>query len=344
MKKIMQCLMGLDIGGAETHVVELSKGLVARGYEVLVASNGGIYEKELIQAGVQVVTIPMHSKNPVFVLKSLGLLYSNIRSFRPDVVHAHARIPALYVSIMKKLLKFRMMTTVHGKFKINWVLKKITQWGEEIFVVSEDIENYLLENYDLKDAPIHQTINGIDTEKFKRGTVDFPYKKLIHVSRLEKDTSKMSGLLIGLAAETDLDITVIGGGEMLSELMSRSSGLDNITFTGPSDQVEEMLKQADFFVGISRAALEAMSMNMPVVLSGEYGAMGILSTDKLEAAIRNNFTARGATELTYEDLKKDIEALRLMPPEAFEWEREFTLNHYSVGKMVDDYVGVYANV
>ncbi|MCD4712382.1 MAG: glycosyltransferase [Clostridiales bacterium] len=344
MKKIMQCLMGLDIGGAETHVVELSKGLKARGYEVMVASNGGIYEKELIQAGVQVVTIPMHSKNPIYVLKSLSLLYKNIRSFKPDVVHAHARIPALYVSIMKKLLKFRMMTTVHGKFKINWVLKKITQWGEEIFVVSEDIESYLLENYDLKGAPIYQTINGIDTEKFKREAVAYPYKKLIHVSRLEKDTSKMAGLLIGLAAETDLDITVVGGGEMLKELKSRSSGLANIEFTGPTDRVDDMLKQADVFVGISRAALEAMSMNMPVILSGEYGAMGILSEDKLKTAIGNNFTARVNTELTYEDLKRDIEALRLMPPQAFDWEREFTEKNYSVGKMVDDYVKVYANV
>lgn len=336
--------MGLDIGGAETHVVELSKGLVARGYEVMVASNGGLYEKELIEAGVQVVTIPMHSKNPVYVLKSLTLLYSHIRSFKPDVVHAHARIPALYVSIMKKLLKFKMMTTVHGNFKINWVLKKITQWGEEIFVVSEDIETYLRENYDLKGATIYQTINGIDTEKFKRDAVIYPYKRLIHVSRLEKDTSKMAGLLIGLAAETDLEITIVGGGEMLSELKSRGVGLANLSFTGPTDQVEEMLRQADIFVGISRAALEAMSMNMPVVLSGEYGAMGILTTDKLETAISNNFTARVKTELQFDELKKDIEALRLMPPQAFEWEREFTEKHYSVGKMVDDYVGVYANV
>lgn len=344
MKKIMQCLMGLDIGGAETHVVELSKGLKARGYEVLVASNGGIYEKELIQAGVQVVTIPMHSKNPIYVLKSLSLLYTNIRSFKPDVIHAHARIPALYVSIMKRLLKFKMMTTVHGKFKINWVLKKITQWGEEIFVVSEDIETYLLENYDLKGASIYQTINGIDTEKFKRDAVVYPYKRLIHVSRLEKDTSKMAGMLIDLAAETDLDITVVGGGEMLPELKSRARGLANINFTGPTDQVEEMLKHADIFVGISRAALEAMSMNMPVVLSGEYGTMGILSQEKLPVAINNNFTARVNTDLTYDSLKRDIDALMLMPPEAFDWERDFTEKNYSVEKMVDDYVMVYANV
>ena len=34
--------MGLDIGGAETHIVELSKQLRSMGYEVVVVSNGGV--------------------------------------------------------------------------------------------------------------------------------------------------------------------------------------------------------------------------------------------------------------------------------------------------------------
>lgn len=38
MKKILMVLMGLEIGGAETHVVELSLTLQKRGWEVLVAS------------------------------------------------------------------------------------------------------------------------------------------------------------------------------------------------------------------------------------------------------------------------------------------------------------------
>ena len=32
--KILMTLMGLEIGGAETHVVELSKSLAARGYDI----------------------------------------------------------------------------------------------------------------------------------------------------------------------------------------------------------------------------------------------------------------------------------------------------------------------
>ncbi len=40
--KILMALMGLESGGAETHVVELSKALSRRGHEVLVASGGGV--------------------------------------------------------------------------------------------------------------------------------------------------------------------------------------------------------------------------------------------------------------------------------------------------------------
>ena len=62
--KILMALMGLEIGGAETHVVELSKALHKKGYEVVVASNGGVYQTELEQFGIRHVRIPLHSKKP----------------------------------------------------------------------------------------------------------------------------------------------------------------------------------------------------------------------------------------------------------------------------------------
>ena len=37
--KILMALMGLEIGGAETHVVELSKALKNMGHEIVVTSN-----------------------------------------------------------------------------------------------------------------------------------------------------------------------------------------------------------------------------------------------------------------------------------------------------------------
>ena len=58
--KILMTLMGLEIGGAETHVVELSKELKKQGHDVLVASNGGVYEQALLDAGIRHHKIPLH--------------------------------------------------------------------------------------------------------------------------------------------------------------------------------------------------------------------------------------------------------------------------------------------
>ena len=40
--KILMATMALDIGGAETHIVELTKALCRCGHEVVVVSNGGV--------------------------------------------------------------------------------------------------------------------------------------------------------------------------------------------------------------------------------------------------------------------------------------------------------------
>ena len=86
-------LMQFDIGGAETHVVELSKELVRRGYEVVIASNGGAYEAEVEAAGIRHYKVPLQNKNPLNVIKAFKTLKSIIINEKIDIVHSHARIP-----------------------------------------------------------------------------------------------------------------------------------------------------------------------------------------------------------------------------------------------------------
>ena len=51
--KILMTLMGLDIGGAETHVVELAKQLKLRGHDIVVVANGGACGPEIEAAGIK---------------------------------------------------------------------------------------------------------------------------------------------------------------------------------------------------------------------------------------------------------------------------------------------------
>ena len=67
-------LMGMEIGGAETHVLELSKTLKMLGVDVHVVSNGGVYVKELEECGIKHYQVPLHNKQMINVFSSYHAL------------------------------------------------------------------------------------------------------------------------------------------------------------------------------------------------------------------------------------------------------------------------------
>ena len=68
--KILMITMSMGIGGAETHILELSKGLSARGNEIHVASAGGVFVKELEKAGFVHFTLPLDRREIFAMLKA----------------------------------------------------------------------------------------------------------------------------------------------------------------------------------------------------------------------------------------------------------------------------------
>ena len=112
--KILMATMGLDIGGAETHIVELSKELKHRGHEIAVVSNGGVYVPEITAAGIRHYEAPLHRRTLSDMRRSLAVLREVIRTEKPDVVHAHARIPAFLCGRLQKSMGFPFVTSCHG--------------------------------------------------------------------------------------------------------------------------------------------------------------------------------------------------------------------------------------
>ncbi|MDD5424310.1 MAG: glycosyl transferase, partial [Candidatus Omnitrophica bacterium] len=67
--KIVQILPRLETGGVETGVVDLSQRLVKLGHNAVVISNGGELVKQLDAAGIKHYELPVHSKNPLTMLR-----------------------------------------------------------------------------------------------------------------------------------------------------------------------------------------------------------------------------------------------------------------------------------
>jgi UDP:flavonoid glycosyltransferase YjiC (YdhE family) len=72
--KILMAAMSMGLGGAETHILELSRALAARGHDVTVASAGGVYAEKLAAFGVKHELVPLNSKSPRALLRSFSSL------------------------------------------------------------------------------------------------------------------------------------------------------------------------------------------------------------------------------------------------------------------------------
>ena len=206
--KILMATMGLDIGGAETHIVELSKELKSRGHQVAVVSNGGVYVPEIEAAGIRHYAAPLNRRSVGSMLQAQRILRQVIAREKPDIVHAHARIPAFLCGRLQKSMGFAFVTSCHGVYQVSGALRLLSNWGERTLAVSEDIRDYLVRQYNVPQEHITLTINGIDTDKFSPALTGEAVRRefdlgdgpvIAHVSRLDPETVYTARQLVELS-------------------------------------------------------------------------------------------------------------------------------------------------
>ena len=362
--KILMVLMGLEIGGAETHVAELAMELARRGHEIHVASNGGVYEKEISKYNIKHHKLPLHTKEFSCFLKSYFGLKRIIKENDFDLVHAHARIPGFICGLLHKQLKFRFITTAHWVFKTNFALKRITNWGERSIAVSNDIKKYLGDRYSYPENKVDVTINGIDTEKFSLNTdysdiakefgLENNKTRIVYVSRMDVDRSAVAFNLLNVVPKLyekypDIEVVIVGGGNDYERLEAKIKEVNEVVgkrvavATNGRTDINKFVASGDLFIGVSRAALEAMSAEKPVIIAGNEGYIGVFEQDKIDICIKTNFCCRGCVmpddDMLYRDICRILDGEN--KKEMGEFNRQFILDNYSVARMVDDYEASY---
>lgn len=364
---ILITTMRLDIGGAETHIVELAKGLSGAGFNVVVASTGGVYERELINSNIKVYHVPLDNKKPHNVVKAYYQLKNIIAEEKIDLVHAHARIPGFICGLLHKKMGFPFVTTAHGTWKTGYGLRYITNWGQKTVAVSEDIRKYLLDNYKIEDKDIKVTINGIDTDKFSPAVdcrdliaelnLSSEDRKIVYISRFDSDRSYIINKLLEIIPELaeriqNLKVIMVGSGNILDMVKERaqeinsSTGSNTVIVAGSRTDINKFTALADLFIGFGRSSLEALAAGRPLILAGNVGYIGILDESSLEAAIKSNFSGRGKSRAESEPFKNDIVKVLLQMGEEERkalgaFGRSLIENSYSLKRMVQDNIEVY---
>ncbi len=131
-------------------------------------------------------------------------------------------------------------------------------------------------------------------------------RKIIFVSRLDANCSLGASLLCDIAPllhekYPDLQIIIVGGGEKYPKIKEKSLEINQIInrrliiTVGNVDNPAIYFEKSSLFVGVSRAALEAMAHGLPVILLGNEGFLGLLDENTLKSAQKTNFTCRGAS-------------------------------------------------
>ena len=353
----------MGAGGAQTHIFELARGLIARGHKVILLSSGGETARALAALGAKCFCVKVDTARPLSVVGGILSLHALIRRYRPDVLHAHTRPMGLLCRLLGRVISDMptYVSTVHARFSTDSTLHRLPWYSGASIAVSEDLKQYLLciSRGSLLPERVEVIPNGIDTERFcpRKREADGAIR-LCFMSRLDADCSDTARLLCKIAPRLceklpAVQIYIIGGGselDSISDLADKSNrriGKRSVRVLGNIDAPELIISRCDGFIGVSRAALEAMSCALPTILSGNEGFGGLIrSENDLSRAKNSNFCCRGQSAPDERSLEKDIlelcRATRRERAQLGALMRRFVLENNSSDKMITDTEAFYA--
>ncbi|MCC5909086.1 MAG: glycosyltransferase family 4 protein [Clostridiaceae bacterium] len=364
--KILLPTAVLDIGGAETHVVGLAKQLKQMGHEPIIVSSGGVYVEEIKANNIKHYYSPLNSRKISDIMTSLKVFRLIIQKEKPDLIHTHGRIAALASKLVSLLFKVPFMTTAHAFFHASGIFKYLTFWGKEVIAISDDVKNYLIDQFGVDPNKITVIQNGIDINEFHPSFKEEKIleelqlkpssKKIVYISRITGPLGDVAKTVINTAPRLneilgDVEIIIVGDGEQYEEIKIAADKVNQkenlVKVVGKRTDVANIISIADVVVAVSRTALEAMAMEKPVVLAGGEGYMGVLKSTNYTVAKSTNFTGRKIEKLQSEDqLIEDIKSLfqgttkeELEKMGAFN--REKVEEEFSIRKMTEDTINVY---
>jgi glycosyltransferase involved in cell wall biosynthesis len=122
--KVLQVIPKLGYGGAETGCYDLAHYLSENGCSSYIVTSGGELLKFIDKKKVKLIKLPVHSKNPIFMLFNTIALVFIILFNNISIVHARSRAPAWSCLLATKITRRKFVTTFHGTYNFNNLVKK----------------------------------------------------------------------------------------------------------------------------------------------------------------------------------------------------------------------------
>lgn len=275
-------------GGAEQVLLDICERLPKAGCTPLLFHFSHPWlAAECEKRGIEQVAIPfpkLFKKSyllPLFAWRMAQLL----KIHKVDVLHSHLFGPIVGGALAAKFAGIRHIGTLHDTYMIEEKPSRIQQikmasvLGSQLVAVSRSMQDFYASRLNRGERAVNCIYNGIDLHAFEPTPTARTTLKFICVGRLVplKQVEKVTETFILLAADHDISLTIIGGGDTaiqqeLEQLQAANPQL-NIELAGQQSNVNKWLTEADIFVqystteGLSRSIIEATAAGLPCIVS-----------------------------------------------------------------------------
>ena len=193
--KVLQVIPKLGYGGAETGCYDIAHYLSENNCESFIITSGGELLKFVDKKKVKVITLPVHSKNPLLIIFNSLALIGIILFHNISIVHARSRAPAWSCLLASKLTGRKFVTTFHGTYNFNNNFKKfynsVMVRSNLIIAGSNFIFSHIKEkysNYLDAEKKLRVIFRGINVDYFDPTTkMEEDEKKLLNKWEIKKD-------------------------------------------------------------------------------------------------------------------------------------------------------------
>ena len=337
--RILQVITSLDMGGAETLVVNLIPRLQALGNTVdLCVFNGTEtpltqrLKKECPQT--KIFTLGHGVYNPLYIFKLVKIMKNY------DIVHTHNSSPQLFVAIASLFNSPKLVSTEHNTSnrKRNWKwYRPIESWMYSRYnhiiciskIAEEKLREYMGGEWLVKSSNKYKSIttinNGIDVNAISEAV---PCKELLELKENRKAILMVAGFrkqknqdtiirAITLLDKEKYEIWFAGIGERLEEVkqLVLSLGVSGrVRFLGLRTDIPNVLRAADVIVmsshweGLSLSNVEGMSAHKPFIASDVNGlkevtkGYGILFPHEDAKALAEEINRLASDEAYYNEI------------------------------------------
>jgi len=286
--KILHIINNLTSGGAENALINYLNHNNDNINYLFLLSN--IHKNNINLESKNAININQSSK--FYPIKTIINLYRNIKTLRPDIIHAHL-FPSFYiVAILSFFVRSKFVVTEHSlsnsrrRFFLRSIEKLIYSRFHSIISVSDEVRISLKEWLDDENHERYIVIpNGIDADRFKynsssklRGELNFLENDvlIIIISRLTKEKNLTVAIDSLIYLPTNFKLVVVGEGPEKIKLNHRLRELQliqRVFLLGFKENIPSLLVDADIFLlpskeeGFGIAVLESIASMNRIVLS-----------------------------------------------------------------------------